>query len=509
MTAFAKMLHSKEGEQATRALDYLDGKQLPWVIKTLDDIQMGRKDWRNRGLRPTYRNITKMIVEKSAQLFATQTPKLEVYVGRDVDQATSALVTEYFDKADWTEAFINIDLALRLLKTVIVLINYDQAEDEFYFDMLHRGNCAVVCDPCSREINMLVYRVSTEDDGDQLVRVITQEMVEDYRIDKLGQEVLLTSVPNPWNNTIPAVVFHDTNIPRTGFWNNTAMDLVHLNEYYNLHLIDSEYAASWAKLQTLFTNAEPKGQNTVLEEVMIPGQGIPRLMPTLSSIIGGPGSVVQLDVANGTTPYVEYKGPTVDLEPIDKMFARWVAEYASDWSVNVKDLDAGRASSGFQLIVEEIDNLRLIKRRSKMFASGFRRLYETLADMFPEKFNIDADLYVHFEEPDLPTDPEANEKVWDLKITGGRASRVDYLMANYELSREEAMFKLQQIVQDEQFYAAELAKTVIVAQPASDVPTHVDDDDVPEPAPTVAPDGDALEIQSISSQDPPVYGTAL
>jgi hypothetical protein len=222
-----------------------------------------------------------------------------------------------------------------------------------------------------------------------------------------------------------------------------------MNEMYNFHLMDSEYAAAWSKVKTLFTNAEIGDSSAGTQTWVDPTTGIPRQVPAMPSTVGGPGRIVLLETPPGTSPYVEYKGPDVTLMPIEEMFSQWVKDFAGDWSVRLQASGDASASSGFQLIVEELPNMELRKQRQKMFQAGFARLYKVLtfvtAGLPGAALPVDGILYVTFQEPELPVDSMDAENVWSKKIMEGRASRVDYFMETEGMTKEEALAKITEI----------------------------------------------------------------
>lgn len=443
------LLNTEEAKDAYKALDYYDGEQKEWMEELLSCPHKGRKDWKKRGLIPRTRNITKMIVDKSGLLFNDKPPTLNVYVGDNVDEAASAKLQELLETADWIEFFTNFDSVVRLLKTGIVLVQYDKESKSLILDILHRGNCAVILNRNNKQINTLIYRTEGDSDSEhQRYRVWDEAQITDILVNKAGQEIVESQTDNPYG-FIPVATFYDTNTPRTEFWNNIPDDLISMNEMYNIHLIDSEFAASWSKLKTLFTNCriDAGTAGTVVAEVY--NSNLPRMVPDQSSIIGGPSRVIQLDTMGVDSPFVEYKGPDIDLEPIDMMFSRWIRDFASDWSVNVKSEGTGSADSGFKLIVEEIDNLQLRKKRQRMFDAGFKRMYTVIKrimnTVYGNYFPEDSELFTDFAQPILPVNHKDEEEVWSVRIATGRASRVDYFMTVYGLSKEEAEAKIIEI----------------------------------------------------------------
>jgi hypothetical protein len=351
------------------------------------------------------------------------------------------------DSINWMEFFTNLDNQVRLLKTSLVLVQRDE-QNRLIFDALHRGNCVVRWDPNSREITELLVHTSTVNDKTDSFRHFTMETITDYEFNhEIKQIAIQGQYENPYG-IIPVAVFHDTQIPRFGVWNVAPRDLIGLNEAYNLHITDTEYSAAWAKVKTLFTNANISGGSDTTETYVDPATGIPRQVPAQPSVVGGPGRIVVVD-AGADSVYLEYKGPDVNLDPIEKIYADWVHDFAGDWAVRITSEGNGSASSGFQLIVEEMPNMELRKQRQKMFSAGLARLYKVLtfvtAGMPGVTLPPEGVLYVTWQAPSLPVDEKAVEEVWSRRIMEGRASRVDYFMEVKGFTREEAVTKVAEI----------------------------------------------------------------
>jgi hypothetical protein len=455
------LIDCKEAELTDKLLDYYDGEQVEHLIKIMNDPNKGRKEWQSKGIIPRTRNILKMVVDKSGLLFSDKAPSLEVYAGPNVDENQSAKLQSFLEDLDWVEFFTNFDVVVRMLKTACILVQFDNESKKLYFSILNQQNSAVVMNKSRTAIDTLVYCTSgeCEDDEDMEYRVYTVDLIQDIAVDAQGHERIIQSVPNPFG-IIPLVAFHDTNTPRTDFWNEIPTDLLQINEMYNLHLTDSEYAASWAKVKTIVTNAKILADEAVTSTQEIYGSALPRQVPGGgASTIGGPGRVIQIDDSQTTNGMVfDWKGPDVNLEPIDNMFNKWVADFAADWAVNVKDANGGVADSGFKLIVEEMPNLELRKKRARMFEAGFKRLFRVirvvLNTYIPGVFSEDAELFAQFSAPSLPVDKTVEENLWSRKIAEGRASRVDYFMETKGMTRDEAIAKVTEIDNDNSAKAA-------------------------------------------------------
>lgn len=448
------LIDCEEAELTDKILDYYDGEQEEHLIKILNDPSKGRKEWQQKGIIPRTRNIMKMIVDKSGLLFNDKAPKLDVYSGGSVDEAQSAKLQAELEKVDWVEFFTNFDSVVRMLKTACVLVQYDEEDGQLVFDILTQQNSAVVLN-YAKKIDTLVYRTSGEGEENEksTYRVFTKELIQDYEVDEKGHESITMTMPNPYG-IIPLAVFHDTNTPRCDFWNEIPRDLLQINEMYNLHITDSEYAASWSKVKTVVTNAKIEANSSAqFEPQEVYGSPLPRYLPTAASTaIGGPGKVITLDTMGVDNVFFDWKGPEVNLEPIDNMFNKWVADFAADWAVNVKDANGGVADSGFKLIVEEMPNLELRKKRQRMMEAGFKRLFKVIKTImnfnFAGYFSEDAELFAVFSAPALPVDETVDENLWSRKIAEGRASLTDYFVTKYGMTRTEALAKIAEIRSD-------------------------------------------------------------
>lgn len=452
--AFMDLFDKDDMALAKKVLDYYDGESKEYLMKYL---QVHRKHALKKGINPRTRNIVKMVADKSGLLFNGKAPVIQVYNGETVDEQASTTTLQIFQSADWVEFFTNFDVVLRMLKTAYVLVQVDPETGQWMFEMLDQHNCAVHLDQFKR-LDTLVYCTGDTKEG-KTYRVWTNEIVQDLLVDENGNETLYNAQPNPFG-IIPAAVFHDTNVPREDAWNEIPEDLVEVNDIYNLHITDSEYAAMWNKQPTLFTNAMIQGGlgGQMVEQAPVYGEALPRWAPsTEPGFVGGPGTVVALETTGGDSVYLEYQAPNVSLMPLDDMVNKWVMDFASDWSVRVSTDGQGSADSGFKLIVQELPNLELRKQRQRMFEAGFKRLYKVIKAVAAQvgiSLPEDSELFVKFTAPELPVDRKVTEDIWAARIAGGRASRVDYFMEEMGMSREEAIAKVDEVLRFNQAQAA-------------------------------------------------------
>lgn len=447
------MLQSDEARDAKKALNYFDGQQKKEMVAFLNG-NAGRRNWENNGLVPRFRNLVSMIVEKSGMLFKDQPPNYSVIQnGTDVaDPEQTQKLLDEIAKLPWQEFFTNFDQVIRLLKTAILLIQYDKDAEEIVLDILHRGNCNVIINPMNRQIQAMIY--TTSDDGIvSTYRIFNDEEIIDLmqESDKQNKITVTDRQPNPWKS-VPAVAFYDTKIPRNGFWVEASHDLIDLNEMYNLHITDSEWVASWIKRPTLFTSVpfeETDGDMASGSQVAaIYGSPLPRQLPQSQQVQGGPGKAVTLNAQGIDHVVFDYKAPVVDMKNLNDMFETWAQMYAQDWSVKLatNNHPSRSVTSGFALLIEEIDNLDLRKRRQRQMEGGFKRFFEVLRSVMntaygTQVFSDDSELVVEFGDPYLPVDDASQEQLWQVRIDGGRATELDYFVETQGMSEQEAMTK--------------------------------------------------------------------
>lgn len=461
-TNFKSLFDGDCQKLAQKVLDFYDGKQAEYTEESLKKI---RRNAMQSGMKARHRNIVRMIVDKSGLLFNGKPPSIEVTRDNEdmseateievVDPAQTNVICKYLESANWIEFFTNFDAVLRMLKTALVMVYWVPAKNTIRFVTLDLHNSACHYDMNTGMMDTLIYSTGTvlDDDGSSLetYRVWTLGLIQDIVVDGKGEERITNIMENPYG-MIPASEFHDTNIPREGFWNSIPEDLLEINEIYNVHISDSEYSAGWNKLRTAVTNAEIKAEDSApdfIEQQMYLNPLTRRVQAGGPAAIGGPGRIIQLETNGGVTPYFEFKGPDANLAPMDEMIKNWVIDFAADWSVNASIAANGSADSGFKLIVQEMPNLELRKKRQRMMEAGFERLFGVIKTVVntwkPGTFTDDAELEINFSNPELPVDEKNNEMVWTMKIQEGRASRVDYFMEVKGLTREEAEQKVLEI----------------------------------------------------------------
>jgi len=445
------LLASDRAVFAQKALAYFDGDQEQQMVNLLNDVNKGRHRWMEQGLIPRYRNLTKMIIEKSGMLFKDAAPTLDVFTDDEStpDPVQTAALAEEMSKLEWAEFFTNFDQIVRLLKTGVLLVQWNDEDEMLTLDILTRANCEVLLNPNTKKIDTLIYQTSTGDKINQY-RVITVDQVIDL-IEKENKSVMVSAIQdNPWG-IVNAVPFYDTTIPRSGFWVEAPGDLIGINELYNLSLTDSEWSMSFTKRPTLMTNCIP-AQDSV-EELMVAQVGtstLPRQVPVTSGSMIGPSKMLLLDSSSAQSPFVKYEAPVVDYKPMNDAVENWVSVFAADWSVRIHTAGEGHITSGFQLVVEEMTNMELRQQRQRMFENGFKRFFKVVKEIYgtvkPGLFSNDSNLFVCFSDPNLPVEAKEQEDMWTIRIQQGRATELDYFREVLGLSDEEANEKFLEIV---------------------------------------------------------------
>jgi len=489
----ASKFHSAEMKRANLALDYYHGRQKKHLVRLMDGLAGDggkRNQWRERGVRPFTRNITKSIIEKSGLLFQDR-PKLEVYrEGEDVGVVDDLLLI-LLDGAKWHSFFSNVDAITRLLKSSCVLTQRYVPDDVLSVDgrytynagngealqlmMLHAANSVIESGPLC-DIRELAYLIDVPSEwldanpaykngamGEIFAyRRFTNDLIEDYiavpsASGKNRFDDVLFSVVQNNDGMIPAVLFHDTAAPMSGAgaYNYVPEDLLGLQDFLNLHLTDLEYSIAFAKSQSVVTDSEIVSSDGKPVGMGVDPNGVYSEDAYDASVtsgggadnLGGLGSIIKLKkgLDGASTPMFEFKGPQVDLMALNSVADNLCKAIGQDWSVKLKtggDADSS-ATSGFQLIVEEIDSLNLRDKRKHFFESAFRDMYKILRVQYPEL--SEGVLYVNFGDSKLPVDRAAEVTLWENRIALGIASRRDYFVEVHGMSVEEADAKCSEI----------------------------------------------------------------
>ena len=474
-----------------KLVDYYEGDQTAYVIKMLDGAMYGkRKEWKHRGIIPRVRNVIKTIVEKSGLLF-NKPPTLEIVVpGVSTEPVVDPVFQEMLENADWIEIMQNVDIYTRLCGSIVLLqqlsvpdglttkggqYRFDHTRgDQLLFNILHRGNCVVKMNDARTKISELGFvlgDMSLDVDSScgrpkkwqycvwTPFEVMTIDVNEDLDSTSAGEgkvETILTREPNPYG-AVPASFFYDTKKPRKGFWTRAAEDLISLQEIVNLSLTDTEFAIAFQKQKTLFITGDLVSDDASGDQMIPAAQpgfspggatynDIPFYQTRKQSFLGGLGSIVKLGLdGGGTAGKAEFVGPDTKIGEVDEVIKEYITAVANDWSVNLTYGGKGGASSGFQLIVEELDNLQLRDQRGQTMQAGLRRLYEVTKIIYPGQLT-DGYLQAEFAPPSLPVNQAELESLWTVRIDNNRASIKDYFMDEKGMTAEEADLKIAEVL---------------------------------------------------------------
>lgn len=490
-----------EAAKAVRLVDYVEGKQLNYLIRALDgknDGGIGRRyNWRKRGFMPTVRNITTPIVEKSAGNLFIKPLRYNILPETAVtaEPVVDARLMEIFNASDFQEHLQNINIYSRLLRSICILFQKYipqprlSTNGQYSFDassgdallptILHQGNSVVRLNPQRTQVVELAYLThGCPTDPKWEYRYINSEYIIDYVVEN-DVEIAGAPIPNP-EGIVPAVMHYDTKKPATGVWAPLPDDIRTTQEAYNVHFTDLNFAIAQNVGKPLYTNTKFKkpGESDVQATVVgkIGENTLPRIDdPNNNDGFGGIGSIIQIDAKKDIPAFVEHRGPDVDLQAQHAVLESMIHSLATDWSVNLKVAGNGAANSGFQLVVEEMDNLNLQQQRMLSFKGTFRRMYDILQMLYPELTS--GIMEVEFNPVALPVNQKEQEEVWKMKIDNGRASVVDYLMTTEGLSRQEAIARKLQIDADQALFAPKpVAVTVSPTSNTTDTEDNQEDD---------------------------------
>ena len=462
-------LRAPETAEAQKLIDFYEGAQQKHLQADLDAY---RKDWQGRKFIARVRNITKAIVDKSGLLFNAP-PKFEIIEFGKTVPVNDPTFDELMDRSDWIEFFQNIDVYTRLLKSTCVLQqkyvptstvtsngkyspNFGNG-DALLLTMLTRANSAVVLDITGTlivEVAFLTSNITAA--ADFTYRDITPELVTDWQV-KNGIETIIKSRANE-DGFVPASMVYDVNRPRSGAWVNPPEDIISLQEMVNLSLTDTEFAIAHQKQKTLFTNAtvvgsSNKGSSQMMhiphaEEGFTPaGTNYPSAKSGIgSSEMGGLGNVVTVTAPDASiAPFVKFDGPVSDLLNLTQVMEQLAKGVAYDWAVNMRMEGSGKANSGFQIIVEEMDNLQLREKRAQSMQAALRRFYMITQRLYPTL--TQGSLRAKWAPPSLPVNTNEQEVLWSNRIAEGRASVLDYFMEVQGLGQDAAWEKILEIQQ--------------------------------------------------------------
>lgn len=420
---------------ARKAVDFLDGDQVPWMEQLLSCQYRGIKDWRKRGFFPIVEDFLGMVIRRSANTYQDQ-PKRTLYQGENENEALSDAYSSILEDNGAKFVTNDIDELSRLLKVSFTLVQYSSEARRFLFSNLARHNAAVVYDQALGRVTELLY--TAEDCTADKEKVFHHWTIDEIRTLAWngGRSRMLDSAePNPYG-MIPLAIRYDISPPRQGFWPAPAWDqLIYANEAINLFHTTTAFASSRANIGQFFTNAK---------------------LP--SGTVFGVDTTVEMESSPGEPVFAEYRIPTEQVAPFSEWLNKYKESIAEQWGVNLKIEGYGNTDSGFKLIVEEFPALELRNKRISSAEIYERQLFDAVAAVARvagvQEFG-DAKLKVQFAPPRLPVNEKEQHDIMRERVAIGVSTRRDYLEQIYPDATEREL--------DEK--EAELAAAARTAQP--------------------------------------------
>jgi hypothetical protein len=420
---------------ASKALDYMDGNQYHWLVQLLNSTQ-GIANWKLRKVIPIVENFTKKIIERSA-LSYQDAPERCIFVGDTENAEACKKYKQYLDDCDAEEIICGLDQVTRLLKCGMLLIVWDKDEKRFFISILHRGNSDIDYDRRTGKIKSVMYTTDRKSVNGYTVFCYIDNFITCDMEDRPNGPVVMpgTTLKNPLG-FVPIAHMYDNEIPRTGFFPSSEQwqDLILFNEAFNLINTSYTWAARWQGTGLLFTNFK-----------------------LADGTIVGPDTVLCPDDNNGLSVgdqlTAEFKTPEVNIKEFSEYLNENGKRIGDSWGVNLKvgmnDNLRGNPDSGFKLIVEEIWNLELRKKRIKSAKTFEKRLYRVISrisDVYGLGLPSDGICYAEFKAPSLPVDETSAWTIAQQKMAVGVLSKVDYLKSqDAELTDDDARAKLAEI----------------------------------------------------------------
>lgn len=414
MTNHLKLFHnlrSKKRSSARTAVDYMEGKQLEHLKEYLDLEGFGIKKWRERGVLPLFENVTGHVIDQSAKTYQQAPSRMVMNKAGDLDDAATDTYNELIAESNLPETLQHCDLLSRLLKTSVILAQYDDDNKRLFFEAMSQDNCDVTYSRKKRQIDSMLYTGgSISIDGNQIYHYWTEDKVVDYehafQAGGHGALKLIDTETNPFG-MIPSSVLYDTQAPRFGFWSDSEWDeLIQFNLAVNMFHTEMKFNQRYGAIGALFTDADIEG-------------------------VVGPDAVVKLIKKFQTeTPYLAYESPDVQIQQFLDWLNGFRESVGRNWGVNIKMHGDASADSGFKLVVEELPTLELRKKRLPAAQTFEQGLYQSILAISKAKqlgLPEGSKLNVEFPEPDLPVNKKEQWEISQGEMAFGVLTKKDYL----------------------------------------------------------------------------------
>ena len=413
---FESQLHNLRSEaraSARKAVDYLDGYQKTWLETLLSTPGVGIKNWKDRGVFPIWENLTQMIIEKSAQTYQTAPEREILNKAGVVDEGATEKYDELLNISGFRSTADHADELARLLKTSLVLVQWNDERDALYFEILSQHNSDVDFDRVTGQFNSIIYTAGEAGpNSGEMYHYWTPEISQTYEVSGNSFTKIGPDEPNPYG-IVPAATLYDIKPPRSGFWiKNVWEQLIYFNDAVNMFHTETKFNQRFGSIGSPVTNMEvPDG--TVI----------------------GPDAIIQFANQNpDITPFFEYRAPQVEIDEFLNWMNNLRENVGQEWGVNIKVAGEGSADSGFKLIVEELPTLQLRKKRISPATKFEQQLYDVIMKVaaaggvsFPEGSRVN----VVFPEPELPVNEKEKWEVIMGKMASKVMSREQYFKIEY------------------------------------------------------------------------------
>lgn len=402
----SKLLSDVDAQNANKLIDYKNFD----IHKHLEDLlNEETPKQRTMGIIPRYGNLVNEFIKDTPSITS------EVFTINCSDK-----MKDYLNRSQFMSFLQELESYLKIMNSVIVVVQYNQNEDNFNFDIIHRGNMMYVEDESG--ITELAYKVGEwndriEDKIYSMQRVQTKDVV--YEVLEEDRAVQVVNEYQNNYNQIPIQMFYYTSIPYRNKFTKPHTDLLSIADTYNLHLTYISFTSKQNKFATLFTNGK---------------------LP--EDYIVSPNSVVEIEQYDKDV-YLEFKSPGVDLKTEYELLNGFVDRFYERSFITTS---TSNIRSGIQLYLYD----KRMKKSMNNIIEVFKKCTINLLNEIVRQISIFKGQTETIDNVDIKIhdfiDPESYEKVQTERIENGRASIVDYLMESHNLTEVEATKKYNEII---------------------------------------------------------------
>lgn len=182
------------------------------------------------------------------------------------------------------------------------------------------------------------------------------------------------------------------------------------------------------------------------------------------NITVGPNHILKLPIGiDGNRPEFGYSSPSANLEGSVNVLETTLANFLTSRGIDPEtisgSLQSSTSTSGVQELLKQIKQFKATKDDFSIYEHAESRLYEIVKawhnhsignDLLDEKYksreiSAISEVSVIYKTPEMQKTDEEKINVWDKKIEVGAASRLDMIMDLYNLDKDEALEKIQEI----------------------------------------------------------------